>query len=93
MENKVLRQILGEGFAYEELANEEVRRLTGQPLITGVIKSSTFSWEEHVSRETPTLYIRLVLDGRPASPRLQGRPRLQWKHNESKDTGWLGVPD
>lgn len=73
--------------------NEETRLLTGQPLITSVIKSRRLQWAGHVARAPPTRYIRQVLDGRPTSPRPLGRPRLRWEDNVSMDAGLLGVPN
>lgn len=97
-ENRVLRQILGpkvDPATRRRLMrpNEETRRLTGQPLITGVLKSRRLQWAGHVARAAPTRYIRQVLDGRPTSPRPLGRPRLRWEDNVSKDAGRLGIPD
>jgi hypothetical protein len=97
-ENKVLRRILGPKRdpltgRLRMRSNDEVRRLTRQPLITGVIKSRRLQWAGHVARAPPTRYIRQVLDGRPTSPRPLGRPRLRWEDNVSRDAGRLGVPD
>ena len=47
----------------------------------------------HVARAPPTRYVRQVLDGRPTSPRPQGRPRLRWKDCVSKNARLLGIPD
>ena len=71
---------------------QESRRLTDQPLITGVIKSHRLRWAGHVAPVPPSRYIRQVLDG-PTSPRPQGRPRLRWEDNVSADSGRLGIPD
>ena len=97
-ENKVLRRILGPKRdpltgRLRMRSNEETRRLTGQPLITGIIKSHRLRWAGHVARAPPTRYMRQVLDGRPTSPRPQGRPRLRWEDNVSADAGRLGIPD
>ena len=97
-ENKVLRQILGPKRdpvtgRLRMRPNEETRLLTGQPLITSVIKSRRLQWAGHVARAPPTRYIRQVLDGRPTSPRPLGRPRLRWEDNVSMDAGLLGVPN
>ena len=73
--------------------NEEIRRLTGQPYITGVIKSMRLRLAEHVAWAPATRAIRRVLDDRPTSPRPLGRPRLRWEDNVSADSGRLGVPD
>ena len=96
-ENKVLRRILGPTVDptghVRVKSNAEIRRLTGQPYITGVIKSKRLQWAGHVARAPPTRMIRRVLDNRPTSPRPQGRPRLRWVDNVSADAGRLGVPD
>ena len=73
--------------------NEEIRRLTEQPLITSVIKTRRLQWVGHVSRAFPTLKIRQVLNGRPTSPKPFGRPRLRWEDNVSMDVGRLGIQD
>ena len=73
-------------------SNEETRRLTGQPLITGMIKSHRLRWAGHIARAPPTRYIRQVLDGRPTSPRPQSRLRLRWEDNVSADADRLGIP-
>ena len=97
-ENKVLRIILGPRRdpvtgSLRIRSNDEIRQLTGQPHITGVIKSKRLKWAGHVARAPPTRYIRQVLDNRPTSPRPLGRPRLRWEDNVSADAGRLGVPD
>ena len=74
-------------------SNDEIRMLTDQPLITGVIKSRRLQWAGHVARSDPSRVIRQVLDGRPTSPRPLGRPRRRWEDNVSIDAGRLGVPD
>ena len=97
-ENKVLRMILGPRTdpltgRLRIRSNVEIRQLTGQPLITGVIRSRRLQWAGHVARAPETRYIRQVLDNRPTSPRPQGKPRLRWEDNVSADAGRLGVPD
>ena len=97
-ENRVLRRILGPNIdpvtgRVRVKTNDEIRRLTGQPFITSVIKSRRLRWAGHVARAPPTRAIRRVLDNRPTSPRPQGRPRLRWADNVSRDAGRLGVPD
>ena len=82
-ENKILRKMLGPKFHPVTgrrimRPNEETRRLTGQPLITSIIKSRRLQWAGSVARSPPTRYIRQVLDGRPRSPRPLGRPRIRW---------------
>ena len=74
-------------------SNEEIRRLTEQPLITSVVKARRLQWAGHVARAPPARRIRQVLDGRPTSPRPLGRPRLRWEDNVSADAGRLGIPD
>ena len=97
-ENKDLRRILGP--KRDPLtgrlgmrSNEETRRLAGQPLIADIIKSHRLRWAGHVAWAPPTRYIRQVLNGRPPSPRPQGRPRLRWEDNVSEDAGRLVIPD
>lgn len=97
-ENKVLRRILGPNIdpvsgRVRVKTNVEIRRLTEQPYITGVIKSMRLRWAGHVARAPPERAIRRVLDNRPTSPRPLGRPRLRWEDNVSMDAGRLGVPD
>jgi hypothetical protein len=97
-ENKVLRRILGPRRdpttgRVRMRSNDEIRRLTGQPLITSVIKSRRLKWAEHVVRAPPSRYIRQVLEGRPTSPRPQGRPRIRWEDSVAADARRLGVPD
>jgi len=95
-ENRVLRRILGPKRdpvtgRFRMRPNEETRQLTGQPLITSVIKSRRLQWAGHVARAPPTRYIRQVLDGIPTSTRLPGRPRLRWEDNVKADAKRLGV--
>ena len=40
----------------------------------------------------PTRYVRQILDGRPTSQRLQGKPRLRWENRVSKNAGLFGIP-
>lgn len=73
--------------------NEEVRRLTGQPLITGVIVYCLGLGVRDISlgRRRRSIHVRSLMEdlqyqtSRPAAASM--------KDNVSKDAGRLGVPD
>ena len=79
---------LGEG------DNQELRDLSGLPLITNIIRSMRLRWAGHVARMGDDRAARLVVQGIPAGRRPLGRPRRRWRDNVKEDLTALGVdPD
>ena len=97
-ENRVLRTILGPVWdpvtGQPRLrSNRDIRNLTGQPLITSVIRSRRLQWAGHVVRAPEERGIYKALHGRAMGRRPQGRPRMRWVDNVRQDASSLGVRD
>ena len=97
-ENSILRKIYGPVFDVDEQAwrrrhNQELRDLSGLPLITNIIRSMRLRWAGHIARMGEDRTAKLVAQGKPAGRRPVGRPRMRWRNNVEEDLTTLGVED
>ena len=81
-ENGVLRQICGpvrEAGVWRRRHNEELRKLTGVPWITDIVKSKRLRWSGHVVRQEEDAIPKMAMIGRPEGRRPVCRPRKRWR--------------
>ena len=89
-ENGILRKIMGpiynaENNQWERRHNEDLRRITEQPLIQDVIRSRRLRWAGHCARMPQDRLAKDVMNGRVQGTRPVGRPRYRWEDNIRRD--------
>lgn len=90
-ENGVLRRICGPVYDQEEREwrrrhNQELREITGVPLIQSLVKSHRLRWAGHIARRENNEIIKEVLKKKPQGRRPVGRPRKRWSDCVREDT-------
>ena len=74
-------------------SNRDIRNLSEQPWITGVVKSRRLQWAGHVFRAPAQRAIVTAMNGQVNAVRPMGRPRKRWSDNVREDAERLGVGD
>ncbi|XP_065583129.1 uncharacterized protein LOC136042141 [Artemia franciscana] len=83
-ENMCLRRILNISWQ-EKVTNIEVRRRTGQPLVTDLLKRRRWTYLGHVLRMPQDRLPNTVYDWRPEGRRKRGRPRHTLRRQYDRD--------
>ena len=83
-ENMCLRRILNISWQ-EKVTNIEVRRRTGQPLVTDLLKRRRWTYLGHVLRMPEDRLPNTVYDWRPEGRRKRGRPRHTLRRQYDRD--------
>ena len=89
-ENGILRRILGPTFnpetnQWERRHNEDIRRITGQPLLSDVVRVRHLRWAGHCARMNNQQLPKITMNGTVRGRRPVGRPRYRWIDNVRKD--------
>ena len=83
-ENMCLRRILNISWQ-EKVTNIEVRRRTGQPLVTDLLKRRRWTYLGHVLRMPEDRLPNTVYDWLPEGRRKRGRPRHTLRRQYDRD--------
>ena len=90
---RCLRRILGIRW-FHHVRNSEVRRRTGQPPASSLLKKSRLRWYGHVRRMDADRLPRILLDWNPervGGKRRRGRCRTRWMDAVVRDAESIGI--
>ena len=77
-ENKWLRRILRIKYK-EHVTNEQIRKRTGQQLVSNYGRTRIMTWAGHVMRMEDSRAAKRIYDWQPDGKRKVGRPKARWK--------------
>ncbi|KAI8494425.1 hypothetical protein Bbelb_276510 [Branchiostoma belcheri] len=76
---------------HQHISNEEVRRRTGQPSLSTLVRRARVRWLGHVARMPRTRLPRMALNWVPRGKSRRGGKQMTWKQTVMRDLDVMGI--
>ncbi|KAI8483214.1 hypothetical protein Bbelb_390960 [Branchiostoma belcheri] len=76
---------------HQHISNEEVRRRTGQPSLSTLVRRARVRWLGHVARMPRTRLPRMALNWVPQGKRRRGGQQMTWEKTVMRDLEVMGI--